>query len=145
MMNAEDAMGLQEDLARIGRQPAPRQEPLPDPDESGNALAVAIVALRAQQRSAQERHRKQLDDVMSERNEVVVSAKAARDTIDVLARELARRSGLSGEECLGFAKETLSRRYDVLLDEAIENHQVLRDIRTIPEEIQKVRWYSPAR
>jgi hypothetical protein len=143
MLNPRDAIGLQEDLAII-RNAVPRaQPPLPAPDESGNAVAVAVMALRARADS-QARLLKQIDASASERNEVVVSAKAARETIDVLVQELARHSGLSEEECQRFAKEALSRRYDALLDQAISNRQILRDIRRIPDEIQKCRWYSPA-
>ncbi|WP_035878908.1 hypothetical protein, partial [Cupriavidus sp. amp6] len=89
MLNARDAMGLHEDLAII-RNAAPRtQPPLPAPDESGNAVAAAVIALRARQNS-QERLQQQLNASASERNEVVVSAKAARETIDVLARGFRR-------------------------------------------------------
>jgi hypothetical protein len=143
MMNAEDAMGLQEDLARIGRRPTPAVDRLPAPDESGNAVAAAVVAIRARN-DTMGKLRHELDSTKSERNEVAVLAKAARDTIDALARELARQTDTPVEECLRLAQESLSRRYDVLLDDAIRQRQVLRDVRKIPEEMQNKRWYSPA-
>lgn len=143
MLNAEDAMGLQEDLQRMRGRRRTQADPLPTPDESGSAVAAAVVALRAQ-RDTQDRMRKQMDAMASERNEVAVLAKAARDTIDLMAQELSRHSGLPLETCQQMARETLSRRFDALLDQAIADRQVLRDIRRIPEEIQKRRWYSPA-
>ncbi|WP_454727709.1 MULTISPECIES: hypothetical protein [Cupriavidus] len=144
MMNAQDALGLQEDLA-IMRNLAgePRRAPVAPPDENGNVVAALAIGMKARNNTIADL-RQQLNSKASERNEVAVLAKAARETVDLLARELARQSGMTEQECLQLAKEALSRRYDAILDQAIADRQVLRDIRRVPEEIQKCRWYSPA-
>ncbi|CAG9184357.1 hypothetical protein [Cupriavidus pampae] len=143
MMNAEDAMGLQEDLARIGRRPTPAVDRLPASDESGNAVAAAVVAIRARN-DAMSKLRQDLDASMSERNEVAALSKAARETLEIFARELARVTGADEADAVKQAHQILSRKFDANLDESISKRYILRDVRSMPAEMKKRPWYVPA-
>ena len=143
MLNAEDAMGLQEDLARIrNAAPHPQSRWQSPPDESGNALAVAVAALQ-EDRNHIARMQRQLNATLSERNEVAALSKAARETVEHLARELAKVTGGDESESVERARHLLSRRFDANLDESIRRKLVLRDVRQIPEEMCKRSWYAP--
>lgn len=145
MLNAKDALGLQEDLAIINarRQGSSQQEHYPRPDESGNAFGALAIALRARD-NTNEKLRQQLDAKASERNEVAAMSRAARETVEDLARHVAKLTNTSPDAAVRDAHRILSRRFDAQLEGAIARKSVLRDIRQDAEEIKQLEWYIPA-
>lgn len=144
MMNAKDAAGLQEDLAIINarRQPQSSPEPLHHPDESGNAFAAMAMALRARDDKITELVR-QLNDTKNSLNDVVASARAYREVVDLLIGELAEAKQVPTASVRLQAYGTLSRRYDSHVTELQCRGLIVHDMRSDPKAMSERDWYQP--
>lgn len=141
MMNARDALGLQEDLAIMNAGNAPRRAPdYPVPDESGNAVAAVALALRARNNDLASL-RKELSATTNSRHDQVAFGRAAKSVIESLVRQLAEATGRHPEDVQATAYEMLSRRYDAEVDAMIQRKSITRDMRLDPELQNRRDWY----
>ncbi|MFJ1259014.1 hypothetical protein [Cupriavidus sp. CuC1] len=143
MMNAEDALGLQEDLAimRAHRAPAStRRAPIAQASSTESAMGAIAVALRANQ-DATAKLRANLDATMNSRNDVIAMGRASREIIDLLLVEVAKLKQLPVEDVKEYVYEALSRRYDRKVDEAKQRGSIKWDVRDDPEVMRHRDWY----
>lgn len=144
MMNARDALGLQEDLAILNAGNAPRRAPdYPVPDESGNAVAAVALALRARTNDVASL-RRQLSDTSNSRHDQIAFAFAAKSVIESLIQTLAEATGRPVEDVQSTVYELLSRRYDAEVEGMIQRKFITRDVRQDPEVRKRRDWYIPA-
>ncbi|WP_432262835.1 hypothetical protein [Cupriavidus sp. TMH.W2] len=144
MMNARDALGLQEDLAILNAGNAHRRAPdYPTPDESGNAVAAVALALKARNNDLAGL-RKQLSDTSNSRHDQIAFAFAAKSVIDSLIQTLSEVTGQPAEDVQSTVYELLSRRYDAEVEGMIQRRSITRDVRQDPEVRKRRDWYIPA-
>uniref|UniRef100_UPI003F49367E hypothetical protein n=1 Tax=Cupriavidus taiwanensis TaxID=164546 RepID=UPI003F49367E len=143
MMNASDALGLQEDLAILNAGNSPRRAPDHSvPDESGYAVAAVVLALKARNNELADL-RKQLSDTMNSRHDQIAFAFAAKSVIDSLIQTLAQATGQSAVDVQSTVYELLSRRYDANVEGMIQRKSITRDVRQDPEVKKRRDWYMP--
>jgi len=147
MLNAEDALGLQEDLAIIranrnrARSAASQGNAAQDVETLG-AMASATAVLRANKDTISSL-RASLNETASNRNDVAAIAVSARETIAALVEEVARLKGSELATVQEQADRLLSRHYDRHIEEMLEKGSLSGDPRQNPE-IMKIRtWYTP--
>ncbi|MEQ6352794.1 hypothetical protein [Ralstonia pseudosolanacearum] len=148
MLNAEDALGLQEDLAiiRAHRNRARAeafQASVPQATEVLETMAVAKNALRAN-RDTINGLRADLDKITSNRNDVAAIARSAREVVAVLADEIARLKGIDPQIAQERANRLLSRRYDAHIDALMQHRALEADPREDAEAMKIRAWYVAA-
>lgn len=146
MLNAEDALGLQEDLAILRNNRNRVQSAALMTDEAahhaavGDSLRGSTVALRAQQNHLA-KLKANLDALMNDRNDIVALSYAFEDVLKILAKELAKAIDVPAEEMLPRVYEAVSRHYDKHVEDAIARGTIVRDQRRDPEVMTHRDWY----
>lgn len=143
MLNAKDALGLQEDLAVMRANQARANLPPVRSASRSSGMGAVAVALGANQNSM-EKLKSNLDKTTSNRNDVAAIAVSARETIAALVAEIAQLKGVSSDEVQLHADFLLSRQYDRHVDELMDRGSLMSDPRQDPETMRIRTWYTPS-
>lgn len=139
MLNAEDALGLQEDLAimRNNRNRLKSAALMADEavhagtvDRSLEIVEAAVLQLRAD-----------LSAANNNRNDLNAVAKATREVLNLVIDRWAEAIGLPVEQVRGEVFQAVSRRYDKLVEEALARGSISDDKRRDPEVMKQRDWY----
>ncbi len=139
MLNAEDALGLQEDLAimqsnrRRARSAALMAEEATNATAAHRMLDLAEVTVQ--------KARADLAAANSSRNDLNAVAKATREVLHMVMEEWAKATGEPVDQIRARVLNMVSRRYDKLVDEAIARGSILIDKRRDPELSKQRNWY----
>ena len=138
MLNAEDALGLQEDLSILGRG---RHSPVPLPT-SGAAERqrhehIAILALRKDIDRLQE----ELRDSKDKRSDLAAVIRAFRQEWNDVLAQWAQETGRDFEELRAKSLARTSRRYDALVEQFKAQGSIQKDQRQDPALMKKRDWY----
>lgn len=148
MLNANDALGLQEDLAIVranrnrNEAAAMTTDARREADENSLAMRGAASALRAN-KDAISALRSELDSLMNSRNDQVAVTKATKDVLNALISDLAAATDTPVEQLREQVHSALSRRYDQHVSDMIEGGFINRDLRKDPDVMEKRDWYVP--
>jgi len=143
MLNAKDALGLQEDLAVMRANQARTNLPPVRQASGSNAMGAVAVALSASQGSMT-KLRGELDSTLNSRNDIVAMGRASREVIDSLIEEVARLKGVSLESVQHVVYGTMSRRYDAHVEAMKAKGSIKWDLRQDPEVMKGRDWYLAA-
>lgn len=149
MLNASDALGLQEDLAIVRANQnrieaaAMTTDARREADENSLAMRSAASALRAN-KDVISGLRSELDSLMNSRNDQVAVTKATKDVLNALISKLADATDTPVEQLRGQVNSALSRRYDHHVSDMLEGGFINRDLRKDRDVMEKRDWYVPA-
>lgn len=138
MMNPEDALGLQEDLAIFGVAGEPYRggtEALPNGGAARHAFAVLALQKDIDQLVAKLR---ESDDFRSDLAAVVIAYREELfDVLDLLAEE----TGNDKDDLRGQSLNRLSRRYDAHVERFKAQGSIKNDQRQNPAVMKHRTWY----
>ncbi len=149
MLNANDALGLQEDLAivRANRNrieaAAMTTDSRREADENSLAMRNAASALRAN-KDAISALRSELDSLMNSRNDQVAVTRATKEVLNALISKLAEATDTPVEQLREQVHSALSRRYDQHVSDMLEGGFINRDLRKDRDVMERRDWYVPA-
>jgi len=141
MMNPEDALGLQEDLAilRSGEQHRRSQEPLPTggptQTQRNSLFAMAIQQKDIDQLTAQ------LRDSNEFRSDLAAVIMAYREELFDVLDLLAQKTGYDKDVLRNQSSTRLSRRYDAHVEQFKAQGAIKKDQRKNPEVMKHRTWY----
>jgi len=147
-MNADDAMGLAEDMAVL--QGAVRRQPPMEPVKSSSGAAAAIVAAVGMkvvkvQNDANAKLRSQFDGLSADYSDLSAVSLASRKVIDALVTEIAQARGLQPAEVKASVYKSLSREYDRQIGDMLSIGVLNKDPRRDPAVRSRPSrdWYTP--
>lgn len=139
-INAQDALGLMEDMTVLRGREASRQRQLNAQVDENTAMVGAFVAIKQRDNKLQEMDTR-LRDTMSGWHGAVAACKADSEVIGIAVREIARLSGKNEKDMKVLMDTIRSRAYDKKIDEYIQSGGISTDPR-IDEQLCP-SWYIP--
>ena len=141
MLNAEDALGLQEDLSilGIGRPDQNSSAPMVTSEATARQrhLHVAILALQNDIEKAQ----KNLLDANDKRSDLAAVIRAHRQELNDVLAQWAQETGRDVDDLRAQSLARVSRRYDALVEQFKAQGSIQKDQRHDPNVMKPRDWY----